>query len=164
MTTPDRTIITPRLLARWFVELADLIRNPEHWDQRDVSLGRTGRYEHMSPGEAHRLEQIMNDLLVRLDDASGLAPNRTSILARVQRNHRGEVVSTVPRDAVEGAAGVEGGCVCGEPTRLGTVHRPDGPCYIPADPLPAPGPAVDPFIEATDRQAEDWDEAQGNTP
>lgn len=128
---PSRTVISPQLMARWFVELADLIREDGQVALRAVELGPNGRYESMTDTQRERLRQIMNDLLVRLADHNAITPDRVSILARVQRDHIGRVVATVPIGAPAGSAGIAGMCVCGNPSALGTVHRSDGPCFYP---------------------------------
>jgi hypothetical protein len=69
-----------------------------------------------------------NEKLIRWhhEDGAALAEMRATI-ARL-RTELAAASSAVPAPATDRAAGP--GCVCGEPSTLGTVHRTDGPCHV----------------------------------
>jgi hypothetical protein len=129
MTAPDprRTVVTGQLVGRWIVDLVQLIRNPDAPDIRDLQVAQT--WDSMSDGARHRLGEIGNDLLVKLDDHGLLVGlSGRAILKRVTRDHLGRPLgSPPPAGALAGSAPT---CRCGKPETLGTVHRLAGPCYL----------------------------------
>ena len=128
MTAPDprRAIITGQLVARWLAELGTLIRNQDAPDTRDIQVAA---WDVMSEGARHRLAEIGNDLLVRLDDAGALVGiGQRAILKRVTRDHLGRPLGSPPADGARAGAGPT--CRCGRPETLGTVHRLTGPCFV----------------------------------
>jgi hypothetical protein len=162
MTRPDaRTVITPQLVGKWIATIADLIRDPKYPGVRAITVGP---WDTLSDGARARLSEISLDLLAMLDDAGVLTRMNRALIQRVQRDHTGRRLgSPVPEGAPAGSAAT---CVCGRPNTLGTVHRIDGPCYVPgqesSDLRTALGPYGDKRMRGTAERVDLGDDPDGD--
>jgi len=128
MTRPDaRTVITPQLVGRWIASIGNLIRDPANPDRSALAVGQ---WDTMTDSARWRLTEIGVDLLAMLDDAGVLTKMNRSLIPRVQRDHAGRRLGSPPPEGAP--ADSAPACMCGRPNTLGTVHRIDGPCYVPA--------------------------------
>lgn len=102
---------------------------------------------YLRSSEYRQLADDIDRLIDERDDALSAVQQAQAPVERVRAGLTAKEISLAYADPTEAHAPsqpvrpVAGECVCGEPWRLGSVHRVDGPCYV-AEQQAEPAPEI----------------------